>query len=231
MHHVISLQDLSFTWPGEHNPVLSIADFKVTANQSIFLLGASGSGKSTLLKLIGGLMLPDTGTVEVLNTNLAKLSNRQRDAFRARHIGFIFQQFNLIPYLDVYTNILVSASLNGMKATAVRNKLKDIMAALSLAPELLDRRADQLSAGQQQRAAIARAIINDPEVIIADEPTSALDVEARDSFVRLLLSIREHSGASIIFVSHDRQLMPHFDHVQRIADINAASHRSVNDAV
>ncbi|MEX0741056.1 MAG: ABC transporter ATP-binding protein [Pseudohongiella sp.] len=231
MGNVVALNDLCFTWPGADKPVLTVPQFTLSNDRSVFLLGASGSGKSTLLKIIGGLMLPDTGTVEVLNTNLARLSNRQRDTFRAQNIGFIFQQFNLIPYLDIYTNILVSASLTGMKTSVFRNKVEDIMASLSLAPALLSRRADQLSAGQQQRAAIARAIINDPSLIIADEPTSALDEETRDNFIRLLLSTRERSGASIIFVSHDRQLIPHFDHVQRIADLNKAAQRSEHDAV
>lgn len=220
MSDAIYLTNITYRWPGAEQSTLDIPVFRVADQEAVFLLGSSGSGKSTLLKLIAGLLLPDTGQITILGERIDNRNNRSRDAYRARHIGFVFQQFNLVPYLDVYSNIELAARLAHIDQSTFKASLEELIDSLSLPENILRQRADQLSAGQQQRVAIARALIKKPGVIIADEPTSALDQDARDDFVELLLKVRARTRASVLFVSHDRQLIPHFDSVQEIRQLN-----------
>ena len=216
----VQVRNVTFAWPGASTNVIDIPDFSIRQGERIFLLGASGSGKSTFLNLVAGLMNPGSGHVQVLGQNISALGNRARDRFRARHIGFIFQEFNLIPYLDVQSNITLAAQIAGTDGKLVRDRMEELLDALRISRPVPGQRADQLSVGQQQRVAVARAMINQPELIVADEPTSALDDAVRDEFIRLLLSIQERTSATILFVSHDRSLVRHFDRVAAMSDIN-----------
>ncbi len=224
----INIKNLEYTWPKSSLPTLQVPDFQVEKGESVFLRSDSGSSKSTLLSLISGILSAQSGRVSILGTDLAGLSVRKRDVFRAHHIGLVFQQFNLIPFLSVEANLRLAARFTGQPTDETRTHSIQLMSALQLGSELLERRADRLSIGQQQRVAIARAFINKPEIILADEPTSALDTSARDHFVDLLLAIRESSGCAIVFVSHDDSLANSFETQLELAEINTIHSRQLN---
>lgn len=225
----ISLKNLRYTWPGSDVPALDIAEFQIEQAETVFLRGASGSGKSTLLGLLAGTLTAQSGSLQILGTELASLSARKRDRFRADHIGIVFQQFNLIPFLSVAGNLRLAARFSGRPRRDIGEKSELLLESLKLDPALLQRRADRLSVGQQQRVAIARALINEPEVLLADEPTSALDSDARDSFMKLLMSIRDISNCTMIFASHDRSLAKYFDTEVELAKLNSAQARELSD--
>lgn len=207
--HAIALVDVQFRWQKHLPAVLQIPSFHVERGQRIFLYGPSGSGKTTLLNLLTGINTPQRGSVYVLGQPLHRLSGRRRDRFRARHIGIIFQQFNLIPYLSVNDNVNLARQLAGN--TAGTDERPALLRSLGLEEALWQRPAHALSVGQQQRVAVARALINRPELLIADEPTSALDSDHRDDFLHLLMAAAAERGSTIIFVSHDRALQHEFD--------------------
>ena len=227
---VIDLANVVFRWESG-KPVLDIPELVVHRAQKVFIHGPSGSGKTTLLGLLGGVLTPDAGQVGVLGTDLTTLSPVQRDHFRARHIGFIFQMFNLIPYLSVLDNVTLPLSFAQERLQTVqRSGLTPVQEATRLLahlglddPSLLERSVTGLSIGQQQRVAAARALIGRPQLIIADEPTSALDADSRRAFIRLLFNECEAAGSTVLFVSHDRSLESLFDHSVSLREINRAA--------
>ncbi len=196
--------------------------------ETVLLLGESGSGKSTLLSLICGTVLVDTGTVHVAGTDLSNLSGGQRDRFRAEQIGMIFQQFNLLPFGSVLDNILLPLRFAPSRRDRVGNgrvEAGDLCAALGL-PDLLATKASTLSVGQQQRVAVARAMIGRPPIIIADEPTSALDATSQSAFLDLLFSQVQAHGTTLLMVSHDPRLGERFDRVIAMEDIARIERRA-----
>ena len=217
---IISTENIRYTWPKSETPALDISAFRIERGQAVFLRGASGSGKSTLLGLLSGTLAAQTGSLQILDTELASLSQRNRDRFRADHIGIVFQQFNLIPFLTVAGNLRLAARFSGKSQRNIQERSEQLLQALSLDKALLQRRADRLSVGQQQRVAIARALINEPELLLADEPTSALDADTRDTFMRLLMSIRDVSSCTMVFASHDRSLVKYFDTELELSELN-----------
>ena len=210
----IELRDLAFGWHAAE-PLLSIADFTVARGERVFLHGPSGSGKSTLLGLIGGVTRPDRGVIRLLGEDLTAMSESGRDAFRAEHVGFIFQLFNLVPYLSVIDNVLLPLRFSRRRRERIDDPVAEalrLLGALGLEDErLISRRVTELSVGQQQRVAAARALLGRTEILVADEPTSALDADARDAFLSLLMRECAAAGTSVLFVSHDRSLGRHFD--------------------
>ena len=218
--------------------VLDIADFRVEAGERVFLEGPSGSGKSTLLGLVGGILMPTGGVVEVLGEQLADLGPARRDRFRADQVGFVFQMFNLLPYLSLVDNVLLPCRFSAARAAAARSDSDSLhseavrlLERLGLAGEaLLERSVTELSIGQQQRVALARALIGSPSLIVADEPTSSLDAPARLRFVDLLLEECSRAGSTVVFVSHDPSLAPSFERTVRMEDINAAPLEVRHDA-
>lgn len=229
-HSAAALSGLRFRWPGAARDCLDIAGFTLVAGERLFLHGPSGSGKTTLLSLIGGVLRADAGTLQVLGTDLSALSGPQRDRFRADHIGFIFQQFNLIPYLSAADNIALPCRFSPSRAERAGN-VDDAVARLAghldLPADLLKRPAAELSVGQQQRVAAARALIGAPSLIIADEPTSALDAARQAAFLDLLLGECASVGASLLFVSHDLRLAERFDRSEALAELNVAAEAMV----
>lgn len=209
----IELNDLQFSWSSGGGPLLDIPRLSLARGERVFLYGPSGSGKTSLLNLLAGVSLPQQGQVHLLGHDLSALSARQRDRFRARHIGVVFQQFNLIPYLSVQDNIELAAHFARLetKTPELHRRTRELLDALGLSAELAGRPASQLSVGQQQRVAVARALITRPEILLADEPSSALDTDTRDAFMQLLLAQAEASNCTLVFVSHDRSLAEHFD--------------------
>ncbi|KFX67588.1 methionine ABC transporter ATP-binding protein [Pseudomonas taeanensis MS-3] len=226
---LLALSNLGFAWPGQA-PLLDIASFTLQRGETLFLKGPSGSGKTTLLGLLGGVQQADRGSVRLLEQELSALGSAARDRFRVDHTGYIFQQFNLLPFLSVRENVELPCHFSRLRAQRAQQRhgsvdqaAASLLAHLGLKAELLQRRADSLSIGQQQRVAAARALIGQPELVIADEPTSALDADAREAFLQLLFSECRDAGASLLFVSHDQSLAHLFDRSLSLAELNRAA--------
>ncbi len=231
---VIALEALRFAWPGQAQDCLNLPAFALAAGEDLFLHGESGSGKSTLLALLAGVLLPHSGAVRLLGQDWNGLSGAQRDRLRVAHIGFIFQQFNLLPYLSVIENVLLPcrfSALRRQRAVAaggsIEQQAHSLLRQLDLAPALWPRRAAELSVGQQQRVAAARALIGQPELLIADEPTSALDAARQAGFLELLRAECAASGAALLFVSHDQRLAAGFSRVLSLSTLNQAARELV----
>lgn len=223
---ILDIRDVRYRWPRRPDFELSIPRLTVDPGQTVLLLGASGSGKSTLLSLICGTMLPQAGAVVVDGQDIAGLSAAQRDRFRAERIGVIFQQFNLLPFGSVADNIALPLSFapkRRAKAGAVTAEAQRLTQALGLDPALLSARAGTLSVGQQQRVAVARALIGAPPLVIADEPTSALDADSQAAFLDLLFAQLRDTGSTLVMVTHDARLADRFDRVITMADMVAGA--------
>ncbi|HWS27991.1 MAG TPA: ABC transporter ATP-binding protein [Xanthomonadales bacterium] len=222
----MSIEDLRFSWqPGK--PLLDLPALRLTAGESLFLRGPSGSGKSTLLNLVGGVLSAKSGSIRLLGHALETLKPAQRDRLRADHIGFVFQQFNLLPYLDAIDNVTLPCGFSRRRAERAgadpRAQAQTLLERLQLdVASLAGRPAAELSVGQQQRVAAARALIGMPELVIADEPTSALDADSRDGFLSLLFDECRRAGSALLFVSHDRSLESRFDRSLDLLVINRA---------
>ena len=203
----IDLEDVHFAWPGGGFE-LAVPAFRLERGERCLLVGPSGAGKSTLLSLICGIAVPGSGTVRVLGEALEKLSGGRRDRFRAEHFGIVFQLFNLLPYATPLDNVLLPLGFAPKRKARLGSdaaaEARRLMAALDLPESVVGQSASAtLSVGQQQRAAAARALIGDPEIVVADEPTSALDNDTQERFLDLLFARIEASGATLLTVSHD----------------------------
>jgi putative ABC transport system ATP-binding protein len=223
MDKAIDIDNLSFGYRAA-NPVLKIGELKIAKGEKIFLHGPSGSGKTTLLGILAGVLKAEQGQVKIFGRDLATLSGPARDALRGSHIGYIFQMFNLIPYLSVLENITLPCRVNRERRRRVAGASLENEACL-LAERLgighiVGENVTDLSVGQQQRVAAARALLGAPELIIADEPTSALDEDQRENFLKLLFTHCGEIGSTLLFVSHDRRMMPLFDRAVSLAEIN-----------
>ena len=210
MSACITLKHVGFRWPGAQHATLDIPQLVISRGEQVLLRGASGCGKSTLLSLIAGIHQPLTGSVEVLDHDLGQLSQRQRDQLRANEIGYIFQQFNLLPYLSALDNVALACQFSPARQQRLRQQGLTIQQAST---ELLQRlglnaaqqqaKAEQLSVGQQQRVAAARALLGAPALIIADEPTSALDPISTLKIEELIHQLK--SDYTIVIVTHNMQ--------------------------
>ena len=218
----IQARSLTFAYPGGPT-VLDIPEFEVRSRARVFLFGPSGSGKTTLLGLIAGVLRPPAGTLHVLGEDVGAMSSPARDRLRAVHIGYVFQMFNLIPYLNVRDNIALPVRIAAERRRRLDGPVEPavVEAAEHLGIEaLLDESVTRLSVGQQQRVAAARALLGAPELIIADEPTSSLDADRRQDFLDLLFRNVEEAGSTLLFVSHDLALAEHFDRSLSLPDLN-----------
>lgn len=223
---VVELDRVTFRWPGQSEDTVAIDGLRIESGEHLFVRGASGSGKTTLLNLLAGIHLPTTGTIRLLGTDVAELSASRRDQFRADHIGVIFQQFNLLPYLTMLENVTVSSAFSRnakRNSREIQETARGLLTSLNLPAELHAKPVAELSVGQQQRVAVARALVGGPEILIADEPTSALDADNRDRFLDLLFQEAEAQGCTLIFVSHDPQLAGRFDQVIELSEAGAAA--------
>ena len=228
---VIGIENLSFSWSAGLKPLLEIEQLEIQAGEKVFIEGPSGSGKSTLLNLLAGVLVPQRGEVRILGKAMTTTSSADRDRFRADHIGVIFQMFNLIPYLSVTENVTLPCRFSKEKYNKTiergggpARQAHRLLAALNLAdPELIRRPVTDLSVGQQQRVAAARALIGAPDIVIADEPTSSLDAGHREAFIKLLFQECEQAGTTLVFVSHDGSLSRFFDRSLALQKINKAS--------
>jgi len=222
---VVTISNVVFSWSGDTAPVLDIEHLGVERGGHLFIQGASGCGKTTLLNLLSGIQPPNSGSVRVLNQNLNELNALQRDRFRADHLGVVFQQFNLLPFLDILENVCLPCSFSKRRKSqtdVVEDAAREMLKELQIPPSLFHRHVMDLSVGQQQRVAVARALIGNPEIVLADEPTSALDTRSRDSFIDLLFQRATEHESTLVFVSHDEQLATNFERRINLADINRA---------
>lgn len=222
---VLAVRDLRFRWPEDRADALDIEHFELRRGETVFLHGPSGSGKSTFLSLAAGVLTARQGSVRLLGNDWRTLSPAQRDRLRADHVGYIFQQFNLLPYLSVIDNVRLPCRLSARRASGVPDVTRaaqDLLERVGLRPADWNRTASALSVGQQQRVAAARALIGRPDLVIADEPTSALDEGLRNAFMTLLLQACADARSALLFVSHDGRLAASFERALHLDSINRA---------
>jgi putative ABC transport system ATP-binding protein len=198
---MIQVENLTYAY--EPGKVIRFPDFVVSDNGHCLLLGESGSGKTTLLHLIGGLLKVHQGKIKVNSVEVSELSEAALDRFRGQHLGFIFQKNHLISALSVKDNLLMAPFLSGLPQSEAR--VSEVLTQIGLA-EKINSNIRQLSQGQAQRAAIARAVLNKPSVILADEPTSALDDKNCERVINLLLDVARNNKASLLIATHDQRL-------------------------
>lgn len=222
----IAIEKLQFAY-GTGPLVLDLPSLVIERGARVFLHGPSGCGKTTLLGILAGVLRATTGVVRVLNHDLVAMRGGQRDAFRAEHIGYVFQQFNLIPYLSAYDNIALPCRLDARRrarlgSTSLESAIQDVAEHLDIA-DLLQQQSTALSVGQQQRVAAARALLAAPDLVICDEPTSSLDTDRRDAFLALLAASVARANATLLFVSHDASLGARFDTQLSLPQLNRAA--------
>ncbi len=227
---IVQLSNVRFGWASEQTPVISIPEFSIERGERVFLRGPSGSGKTTLLSLIAAVLSPQSGKIVIDGTALDTLRGGQRDQFRVDRIGLVFQQFNLLPFLSVNDNIKLPCQFSktrrskaSQEGLALDEEVNRLLLAMQLSPsDINNKPVSSLSVGQQQRVAVARALIGRPPIIIADEPTSALDSDTRQAFLDLLFAEIEATGCTLLFVSHDTSLASAFDRSVDLREINIA---------
>jgi ABC-type lipoprotein export system ATPase subunit len=237
---MISVSDLRFSYPGGEFE-LSVRDLTVDKGEKLAVIGPSGSGKTTLLHLMAGIRLPQEGTVTTDGVEVTNLEDGARRDFRIRRIGMVFQEFELLEYLTVLDNILLPYRINGSLELdgEVRDRAREIAAEVGLGDKI-HRLSTQLSHGEKQRVAVCRALVAEPVLLLADEPTGNLDPNNTQRVLDILLDAADATGATLVTVTHDHDLLPKFDrHVDvmkllrsaktekpQIAQIDAESHRT-----
>jgi putative ABC transport system ATP-binding protein len=214
---VVEVNDLAFHYPRAPTPALALHSLTLDRGERLLVHGQSGSGKSTLLSLLAGVLIGPAGRVKLLGADWHGLSTGNRDRRRGDHVGYIFQQFNLLPWLSTIDNVVLACRFSNRRAARARARYGDVetaaahwLDALGLGPSRWPQAAGTLSVGEQQRVAAARALMGEPELLLADEPTSALDEARRDEFMALLSRACSAAGSALVLVSHDSGLTPHF---------------------
>ena len=216
---MLTLKQLSrsFHEGGRVHRVLDHADARIEKGAAVAVVGRSGSGKSTLLNVISGIDHADSGTVEFDGRDITALVEPARTLFRRRHVGFVYQFFNLIPTLDVEENVRLALELNGVRGTAARERSVAMLNEVGLG-DRLHSAVDKLSGGEQQRVAIARALVHQPDLVLADEPTGNLDEETARQVFPVLVSLTRERGATLLMVTHDSGLAASLDRVLELRD-------------
>lgn len=209
--------DKSFKIGDQIVPVLKQVELSVRTGEMIFVVGPSGCGKTTLLSVLCGTLRAETGEVHVFGHELNKLSDAAITRFRSRYVGFIFQQFNLLPALTVAENIAVPLRIQGIAATEAITRARKLLAQVGI-PEKEKEHPMHLSGGQQQRVAIARALVHNPSLIICDEPTSALDSASGQQIMELLREIASIDGRTVVVVTHDPRIHSYADRIAEMED-------------
>ena len=209
----------SFVAPdGISQCIVDVAEFSLMQSEQLALAGESGSGKTTFLNLIAGILKPDSGSIQLGDVMVSELSESKRDRFRALSIGYIFQTFNLLQGYTCLENVLLGMAFG---YGADRGYAKNLLKHVGLG-DRLHHRPNQLSTGQQQRVAVARALANNPKLVLADEPTGNLDRKSSRTALALIRSACHENGAALLLVSHDAELLGQFDDVQDFTKINQA---------
>ena len=217
---IIKIDSVRFYWSKKSNFKIFVPNLEIKKGEKVLLLGESGSGKTTLLSLMCGFLNPLSGNISINGNTINQLSSKTRDEYRADNIGIIFQQFNLLPYANVVDNVLLPLYFSKVRSSNVSNKKEkviELFKQLRLPDDIAQFRASSLSMGQQQRVAVARALIGNPSLIIADEPTSSLDADAQKIFLNLMFEQISENNSTLLMVSHDKSLSNQFN---RLIDIN-----------
>lgn len=226
---MISITNLHFSYP-EGDFALAVPELTVTSGERVAIIGPSGSGKTTLLNLIAGIRTPQRGSISTAQSDVGGLDEAERRAFRIAHLGLVFQEFELLEYLTVLDNVLLPYRINGaLRLTAeVRSRAEGLAEKVGIADKL-KRFVDQLSQGERQRVAICRALVTEPELILADEPTGNLDPTNKDRVLDILFDYADERGTTLVAVTHDHDLLPRFERIvdfKEFYDIPAALPRS-----
>lgn len=219
---IVKIESLRFQWSKNNNFKIFVPKLEVGRGKKVLFLGESGSGKTTLLSLICGFLEPLSGSISINEKIISDLTSTNKDAYRSDNIGIIFQQFNLLPYANVIDNIILPLYFSKQRSKKVENKINAAMNLcdqLRLPESILNQKASNLSVGQQQRVAVARALIGSPSIIVADEPTSSLDTEAQELFLDLMFDQISKNSSTLLMVSHDKSLTNYFDQVIDINEI------------
>jgi ABC-type lipoprotein export system ATPase subunit len=220
---MIRIDSLGFTYPGAEF-FLRIPELHVAPGEKVAVIGPSGSGKTTLLNLIAGILVPQHGRVDCAGIKVSALGDRERRDFRISKIGFVFQGFELLDYLDVLDNILHPYRItSALRLTSeVRERAAELAQQMDIGDKL-HRRVDHLSQGEKQRVAISRALLPSPRLVLADEATGNLDPRNKGHILDLLFQSVEAHGATLLAVTHDHELLPHFDRVVDFSDFRSAA--------
>ncbi|HBH51193.1 MAG TPA: ABC transporter ATP-binding protein [Planctomycetaceae bacterium] len=197
--------------------VLHGLNLDIAFGERLFLVGPSGCGKTTLISLMAGLLIPTSGSVALLGTDLASLAGDRLVSFRSRHIGFVFQQFNLIPALTATENVAVPLLLQGVGYREAQTRAAQMLERLEMGKHL-HKQPVQMSGGQQQRVAVARSLVHDPQVLICDEPTASLDAQAGQLVMELLQEVAASPSRAVIVVTHDNRILPFATRVVHLSD-------------
>tara|TARA_B000000441_G_C21694000_1_gene321516 strand:- start:173 stop:859 length:687 start_codon:yes stop_codon:yes gene_type:complete len=219
---IIKIESLNFYWSKKSNFKIFVPSLEIKKGEKVLLLGESGSGKTTLLSLICGFLNPLSGSISINGNTINKLSSKTKDEYRADNIGIIFQQFNLLPYANVVDNVLLPLYFSQARSKNIVNKRAaalELFKQLRLPDDIAQYKASNLSVGQQQRVAVARALIGNPSLIIADEPTSSLDTNAQQLFLDLMFKQISENNSTLLMVSHDKSLSNRFDRQININEI------------
>jgi putative ABC transport system ATP-binding protein len=214
---MIQIRSLEFSYPGT-GFFLRIPDFQVRTGEKVAVIGPSGSGKTTLLNLVAGILVPDKGTVHCADTEVSAMNDAARRDFRISDIGFVFQDFELLDYLNVLDNVLHPYRITGalQLTPEVRGRAEDLLLQMKLERKLT-RSVDRLSQGEKQRVAICRALLPSPKLVLADEATGNLDPRNKGHILDLLFNAVQEHGSTLLAVTHDHELLPRFD---RTVDFN-----------
>lgn len=198
--------------------VLRGIDFSLKTGEWCCIVGASGSGKTTLLNLIGTLERPDEGVIRIAGEDVSAIGRRAAAKFRAKRIGFVFQNYQLLPELSILENVSLAARLGGLSAKAAKARAEELLVSVGLA-ERLKHRPNELSGGEQQRAAIARALVNNPDLLLADEPTGNLDSKTGEEVIALFENLRkDNPNLTILMITHNRELACRADKTVELVD-------------
>ena len=218
----VNIENLRYAYDKKGtDTLLDIPRWTIAKGEKVLLHGPSGAGKSTLLNLISGILRCSEGKLEVMGKRLDKMNERERDRFRANNVGYVFQSFNLFPFLNAYENVDLSLYFSeDARSKRSKQEIENLLRELNLSKSDCAKPIRKLSIGQQQRVAIARSLVKKPGLLIADEPTSSLDEENRNQFMSVLLDLINEQDTTLLFVSHDLSLRQHFNRVEALAGIH-----------
>jgi len=210
----------SFTEPdGSPLPILDIPEFRLAAGEQIAMVGRSGCGKTTLLHIIAGIARPDSGKVEIDGTDITRLSEHQRDRFRADRLGYVFQTFNLLPGFSALENVVLGMTFS--RGRSSRDRARRLLERVGLAHRLTHK-PPMLSVGEQQRVAVARALANQPKLLLADEPTANVDAGHQRQIVDLIRETCQEENVALLLVTHALEVSEQFDRVEHLEQLNMA---------
>lgn len=216
---LIEIRGVSKIYDLGHQKVYALRDMEldILRGEYLSIMGPSGSGKSTLFNMIGALDRPSTGTIQVAGVTLNKLTSRELAYFRGKHIGYVFQQFNLLSAYNAIDNVAMPLIFNGWEQARAEERSKQILTRVGLG-ERMTHRPDELSGGQQQRVAIARALANEPAIVLADEPTGNLDLHTGEEIINLLAELSRELGVTVISATHDHKMLATSDRILWVKD-------------